>query len=513
MKGRLSEHPLAELINEISAAGLSGVLRLTRERVKALVYFEAGRVVLATTNLRVHRLPFLLSRWGAVAPERVYAVVGEGASDEQAAAALVASGAIKEEELKTLRARQSDEALRPPLLWTDGEWMFDPGARFDAGTHAPIDFEQLLLEAARRLPSEFVAARFRTGTVTVAPAENFSSRLSLTPEEAFILSRIDAPVRSSDLIVASGLPEAETKRALYALFFCGFVRVDGLSRALSAEAIAQAHAVQTETERGATPATADKQQGEASEQDADTLDGRVETLFKHAGGHTHYEVLAVGRSATPDEIKRAYYSLAKRFHPDRFRRETDDALLARIESAFSRIAQAYEVLKDATARAAYDLKINRSSVAAPADSTSRTTEGGDATPPAAPPVAPTSETNLNAQAEAKFKQGVAALERGDAETAAKLFSEAALLVPSQSRYRAYHGCALAQNRRTRRRAEAELQAAVTLEPNNADYRVMLAVLYRDIGLRRRALDELKHALSLSPNHDAARRLFQTLQGT
>ena len=56
MNGQLSEHPLAELISEIAAKNLSGALRITRGRVKAVVYFEAGTLTYATANLRAYRL-------------------------------------------------------------------------------------------------------------------------------------------------------------------------------------------------------------------------------------------------------------------------------------------------------------------------------------------------------------------------------------------------------------------------------------------------------------------------
>jgi len=42
MEGQLSEHPLAELIREINNTGLSGALRLSHDRAKVVVYFDAG---------------------------------------------------------------------------------------------------------------------------------------------------------------------------------------------------------------------------------------------------------------------------------------------------------------------------------------------------------------------------------------------------------------------------------------------------------------------------------------
>ena len=61
----------------------------------------------------------------------------------------------------------------------------------------------------------------------------------------------------------------------------------------------------------------------------------------------YYEVLAVARSATPDELKKAYRRLARQYHPD-VNKEAD------AESKFKEINEAYEVLSDDQKRAMYD---------------------------------------------------------------------------------------------------------------------------------------------------------------
>lgn len=61
----------------------------------------------------------------------------------------------------------------------------------------------------------------------------------------------------------------------------------------------------------------------------------------------HYNLLGVKRSASKDEIKKAYHRLALKYHPDK--NNAKDA-----ESKFRSLNEAYEVLRDDQKRDAYD---------------------------------------------------------------------------------------------------------------------------------------------------------------
>src|SRR3972149_5922684 len=66
-------------------------------------------------------------------------------------------------------------------------------------------------------------------------------------------------------------------------------------------------------------------------------------------GDAYYTILGVPRTASKDEIKRAYRRLAKKYHPD-LNKESPKAA----EEKFKQLSEAYEVLADDEKRRIYD---------------------------------------------------------------------------------------------------------------------------------------------------------------
>jgi molecular chaperone DnaJ len=64
-----------------------------------------------------------------------------------------------------------------------------------------------------------------------------------------------------------------------------------------------------------------------------------------------YEVLGVNKSATAEDLKKAYRKAAMQYHPDRAKGEAEKASY---EAKFKEINEAYDVLKDPQKKSAYD---------------------------------------------------------------------------------------------------------------------------------------------------------------
>lgn len=529
MAGQIQTNPLPELIREIMAEGLSGALRLARERAKTAVYFDAGEIIYAASNLRVFRLAESARRWKMLDETQLAAFQGK-ISDLELGAALVETGTLSREMLEALLARQVTELLYQALLWKEGDWDFDPRVRLASETRVSIHKGKLLLESARRLPAEIAGMRLADKEEKLFPEAEAPDDLNLLPAEAFVLTRIDAGQRIDDVLAVSGLPEAETLHIIYTLALGGFLRREKWPQELSSEVITRGRAnpVIKESRITAEPKIAAQREAGtvspaktvAPEEQRDEQ-GELDALFARLSIATdHYQALGIRRSANLAEVKRAYYALAKRFHPDRFRREVDAQRLASIESAFAQIAQAYETLKDKGSRAVYDSKLlmqekgmrdgQLTTASNPAKQNLR-----DDQPKARgeepPPAAKSRPEQMTYQAEEIFQRGLSALHQGNSTLAIASLGEAARLAPTEPRYRAHYGQALAKDERLRHSAEAEIKAAIALDTNNATYRVMLAELYSQIGLIKRAQGVLDRALEDDPHNQAAQRLLDKLK--
>ena len=94
-------------------------------------------------------------------------------------------------------------------------------------------------------------------------------------------------------------------------------------------------------------------------------------------GASHYQLLQLPMGASEQELRRAFRSLSKQFHPD-----TTSLPPAEAEQAFQRLQQAYAVLSDPEARRRYDAQLRLAALAAAAAASSRA--AATSRPPAPP---------------------------------------------------------------------------------------------------------------------------------
>ncbi len=157
---------------------------------------------------------------------------------------------------------------------------------------------------------------------------------SLSPREGFLLSRIDGHTSWTLLREIGGLPSDEVDRCLERWL------VEGLLEVVE-PAARPAAAARTGPRQGPLDPSLDlplERQREILE-----LEARLDRPY--------HELLGVGLDADDKVIKRAYFALSKRFHPDRYFRQRIGAFEKRLERIFEKLVEAYELLSDPSTRA------------------------------------------------------------------------------------------------------------------------------------------------------------------
>jgi hypothetical protein len=138
------------------------------------------------------------------------------------------------------------------------------------------------------------------------------------------------------------------------------------------------------------------------------------------GGVNHYSLLGVPNSATAEEIRTAYFGMAKRLHPDRLRAVGVLDVAADAQRLFAGINQAFAVLTDPAKRKEYGAILAAGGAAAVKKAEAEVEE-------------------LAAKifrAEEAFRQGEMALRRNQLEQARLCFDEAVALQPQDAEHQA-----------------------------------------------------------------------------
>lgn len=82
---------------------------------------------------------------------------------------------------------------------------------------------------------------------------------------------------------------------------------------------------------------------------------KIENLKRNAGRKNYYKILGISKSASDQEIRRAYRKLAKEHHPDKLRsKNLSEREKSKEDELFRNINEAKEILLDSEKRAAYD---------------------------------------------------------------------------------------------------------------------------------------------------------------
>ena len=145
----------------------------------------------------------------------------------------------------------------------------------------------------------------------------------------------------------------------------------------------------------------------------------------------YFQVFRLEPTATPREIKDAYYRESRTYHPDRFHQLPDEGLKEKINTVFKRITEAYVVLRDDAKRAKY-----LSDISGPERAQKlRYTEESEAEKKAEQRKAIEEQIGTTPKGRDCYKLGMQELDRKRWEAAMRQFKMALMYEPANAKYK------------------------------------------------------------------------------
>jgi tetratricopeptide (TPR) repeat protein len=556
MKGELAEGVVPGLLRELYVGRRNGTLHFSRGSEEQGIRFHHGHIVNARTNVVEDRLGEILVRNGRLTEEGLARATEVVIRDKRRLGeVLVELGLLDQRGLEDAVALRVRELLAKVFTWDEGIYRFEDEESATGELTLRLSTGELILEAVRAIRDPDVV-RYALGdmkrvlALSSDPLLRFQ-QLPLSPNDGFVLSRIDGTLSAREIEQMIPLPAEEVRRSLLGLLSTGVLEYEAAPAGVEApETTADAgmrRPPQPDTrpieplpekpgaEEGektgpveevplALPADAfaglAEAQGSGAEEtggptEAAVADGataerrrEIEEAWEGLQSKNHFEVLGLTRKASAGDVKKAYFSLARRFHPDVHHGASLGDLRDKLEAVFIRLGEAHEVLRDQSKRSDYEERLGRPRPQAPAEPEHQASTPGAALEDGEPMGA---DRGAEAVQRAERLYVSAAEAEGDVQSRQKYWEAIQLVEPIHERLsgrlrlraRLVLARCYLENPNWVKRAEEMLQAVVREEPEDAEAYRLLGTLYEERGLRTRATSMFRRVLELTPDDTRA----------
>jgi tetratricopeptide (TPR) repeat protein len=463
----------------------------TGQKVVKKVYFKNGDIVFAASSLDEDRLGDCLLRDGKLTKAQFDASTEIiKATGKKQGAVLVELGFIKPQDLVNGVKDQIKRIILTLFTLRMGNYHFDE-APLPMADIIPLQMStgNLILEGVNSLEWQAIRKSLPAPTTIVRPATDPSTLFQdagLSEEQKTIFSFIDGKRSIEEICGLSGVGDFNALKAMHLLLA---LRMAEIGESKSEREMDFAREAVREAVRTVAAKEEKKPETPARPAEPESIATRemIEKAFDALQGQDHYQVLGVTVTSTSADLKKAYFRLAKSYHPDRHFDPTMADLKQKLEALFDRIHKAYTILGDQVKRTEYDMAAAKKAQTPPKPA------GGEFEEKKAEGYQEDYKEKVVRAAE-QFNSGMKEFKTGNYWGAVEAFTWATRLDPIKAPYFFYHGICLANIPRRKHEAEESLQKAIELDPTKVEYHIELSNLYIRNGLKAKAVGVLTAAL-------------------
>ncbi|MBA4371860.1 MAG: hypothetical protein C0402_03250 [Thermodesulfovibrio sp.] len=477
--GLINDFRFADTLIGLHRNRKTGIMTIQYGPVTKKIYIRDGDMIFSASNQQEDRLGDVLLKQGRITTEQYDRTVEEmRKTGLKQGVALVKLGYLKPQELVPVIRQQVEQIILSLFTLQDGSFEFkETPLPPDAVITLKLSPSNLIYYGIRRMDNtaDMLSELPELGSIPVLSPDSgqLFQDISLDSAGRQVVDLIDGNKTLGQILKSVGVSEDETIKVLYALFCARLLLVQPHT-----EAAAQAEA-------GEASVQADEAPADAARSGADPFDAEGIHIL-HAGCREtgYYEVLGLTKTATSSEIKKAYYTAAKKYHPDIHFTLDDASVKGKLSDIFSYIYEAYATLSVPEKRREYDAKKQ---------------------------VKAEAKDDKQTQARRKFAEGRAAFNSRIYREAELLFGQATYFDNRVAVYHYYYGLALLRQNRMKPAVKAFERASV-LEPLNADYPTELGFVFLQLGFPTRARSFFEKALKISPGLKRAAEGLTELAG-
>ena len=485
LKGQLQEKPLETLLFHILKNNLDSELVLQKENSTKKLFFRHGQLIYLTSSLASENFLTFLTFKALLDKEKVQKIKEKEGAQMMGGVSLFLPGngpriPNLSLELKNFLKEQGTHCFQDH----EGQFCLGPLPKgLDSFNFEGLDPIQIIFLGIKKFyEMDFLAKKFEKiqerRLIRTAEFDQYFPKLEFLPAEIELLKKIDGQMTITQLAVQEGLDLLGTLRLIWALFS---IRMVGMVQ--TEESRAKAKAMEEAKLKEAEPTQVTPPKKVEEKIDPKVLRKEVEKKFKNFEKENFFVVLGVAQKQNATVIRKAYFDLAKKFHPDVLASLGMHDLVEKAGAIFAKMTQAHETLSHPQKRKEYEASLE---------------------------IDPNVMSKINniVQAEMEFQKGEIMLRNRAYKTALEQFQKAIDLNSEEAEHFVYLGWAQYLTARGDKKLAASearriIQKGLSMRGNIDMAYLFLGRIAKTTGDLKDAEKQFNKALEINPHNDQA----------